>query len=122
MQAAAAKVIIQSALAGIAFLSLASMAESLPPPVEEPTYKRQQQLRQLLLQDCSVCHGKLLQGDDIGPALTPQALAEKSEWALARSILRGHEKTKMPAWAWELEENEAHWLARFIRAGRITGE
>jgi cytochrome c55X len=116
------KAFLQTAVAGFVFVSLASMAESLPPPVEEPPYKRQQQLRQLLLQDCSVCHGKLLQGGDIGPALTPQTLAEKSEWALARTILRGHDKTEMPAWAWELEEYEAHWLARFIRSGRLDGK
>ncbi|HEY3487713.1 MAG TPA: cytochrome c [Gammaproteobacteria bacterium] len=116
------KTFLKNALTGLAFVSLASMAENLPPPVEEPPYKRQQQLRQLLLQDCSVCHGKLLQGGGIGPALTPQTLAQKSEWALTRTILRGHEKSEMPAWAWELEEYEARWLARFIRVGRISGK
>jgi cytochrome c55X len=122
MRPAITKLFTRASLVAMAFLSLAAMAESLPPPVEEPPFKRQQQLHQLLLQDCSVCHGKLLQGGDIGPALTPETLAEKSEWALARSILRGHEKTKMPSWAWKLEEHEARWLARFIRSGQVTGE
>jgi mono/diheme cytochrome c family protein len=110
---------LRSALAGLAFVSIASNADLLPP--EEPTVKRQQQLHQLLLQDCSVCHGKLLQGDP-GPPLTPEALANKGEWPLVRTIIRGHDKTEMPAWAWEMEEYEARWLVRFIRSGRVNGK
>jgi mono/diheme cytochrome c family protein len=108
-------------LAGLTFISLASNAQNSPYLNEEPTVKRQQQLHQLLLQDCSVCHGKLLKGD-LAPPLTPEALADKGEWPLVRIILRGHDKTEMPAWAWELEEYEARWLVRFIRSGRVNGK
>lgn len=109
-------------VAGFAFLSLAAVAESLPPPVEEPSAKRQRQLSQLLLQDCSVCHGKLLLGGPAAPPLTAESLAGKSEHALARTITESHKETEMPAWAWKLEEQEAHWLIRLIRSGRLLGK
>jgi hypothetical protein len=41
---------------------------------------------------------------------------------LVRTIIRGHDKTRMPAWAWEMEEYEARWLVRFIRSGRVSGK
>src|SRR5688572_20200966 len=100
MPAKIMKMFLKSVLASLAFISSASIAQNFPNSVEEPPVKRQQQLHQLLLQDCSVCHGKLLQGD-LGPALTPHALTGKSEWALVRTIIRGHDETAMPAWAWE---------------------
>lgn len=115
------KALSAPALIGLVFTSLVSMAESLPPPVEEPPYKRQQQLSQLLLQDCSVCHDKLMKGN-LGPPLTREALADKSESALANSIMRGHDNTEMPAWAWKLEDYEARWLARYLRTGRLNSK
>ncbi len=121
MSAQIMKPFLKWVLVGLAFSSLASNAQNSPSPNEEPTVKRQQQLHQLLLQDCSVCHGKLLKGDP-APPLTPEALAGKSEWALVRTIIRGHDKTEMPSWAWKLEEYEARWLVRFIRSGRVTGK
>lgn len=116
------KLFLKSALASLACISLASTAQNFPYVVEEPTIKRQQQLHQLLLQDCSVCHGKLLKGGDLGPPLTFESFANKSEWALARTIIRGHDKTEMPAWAWEMEDYEARWMVRFIRSGRVNGK
>lgn len=113
--------LLKPALIGLAFVSLASIAESLPPPIEEPVFKRQQQLQQLLLQDCSVCHGKLLRGGSgPGPALTPESLAGKNEHMLARTIVEGHKETEMPAWAWKLEDHEARWVARLLRTGGLT--
>lgn len=114
------KPLLRSVLIILAFTGLTSNAQNFLN--EEPSVKRQQQLQQLLLQDCSVCHGKLLKGDDPGPPLTPEALADKGEWPLVRTILRGHDKTEMPAWAWELEDHEARWLVRFIRSGRVNGK
>jgi cytochrome c55X len=84
---------------------------------QQPGDKRQQQLRQVLAQNCSVCHGKSLQGD-IGPALTPKSLASKNEDMLVTTILEGREGTVMPSWEWMLQENDARWLVRFIRGGQ----
>ncbi len=112
--------LLKCVLTGFTFISLSAMAGNLPPPVEQPSAKQQQQLRQLLVQDCSVCHGKLLQGGSgPGPALTPESLATRSEHALARTIVEGHKESEMPAWAWKLEDYEAHWIARLLRTGQL---
>jgi cytochrome c55X len=85
---------------------------------QQPESERQTQLRRLLAQDCSVCHGMLLKGD-LGPPLTNKSLAGKSEEELMQSIMEGHEETAMPPWWWMLEEYEARWLIRFIRDNPI---
>ncbi|HEX5056832.1 MAG TPA: cytochrome c [Gammaproteobacteria bacterium] len=83
--------------------------------IEQPGKERQQQLRQVLAQNCSVCHGKSLQGD-VGPALNPKTLGGKNEDMLVSTILQGREGTIMPSWSWMLKENEARWLVRFLRS------
>ncbi|HEY3487714.1 MAG TPA: cytochrome c [Gammaproteobacteria bacterium] len=95
-----------------------SVAEA---PEQQPESERQTQLRQLLAQDCSVCHGLLLKGD-LGPPLTAKSLAGKSEHALVQIIIEGHEETAMPPWWWMLEEYEARWLVKFIRSIPINGK
>jgi cytochrome c55X len=110
--------LLKSALTGLAFVSLVSVAEDLVLH-EEPSSKRQQELRQMLLQDCGVCHGKLLQGD-LGPPLTAESLAGKTEEELVRTIMEGHDETAMPPWWWMLDEDEARWLLRFMRRARIS--
>lgn len=113
------KTTLKTALTGLAFIGSVAGAAGLTPP-EEPSIKRQQQLHQLLVQDCSVCHGKLLHGN-LAPPLTPEALAGKSERLLVGTIVQGHNETEMPGWGWKLQEHEARWLVRFIRGGRIAG-
>lgn len=90
-------------------------------PEQQPESERQTQLRRLLAQDCSVCHGILLKGD-LGPPLTDKSLASKSEDTLVTTILEGHEETAMPPWWAMLEEHEARWLVRFIRSSRVNGK
>jgi cytochrome c55X len=88
-------------------------------PEQQPESERQTQLRRLLAQDCSVCHGMLLKGD-LGPPLTDKSLSGKSEEELMQTIMEGHEETAMPPWWWMLEEYEARWLIRFIRDNPIS--
>lgn len=90
-------------------------------PEEQPGTERQRQLRQLLAQDCGVCHGGSLQGD-LGPPLTAGALAGKSEHYLVQSITEGHEETAMPPWRWIVDENDARWLVRYIRGGKAAAK
>jgi mono/diheme cytochrome c family protein len=113
------KIFLTPLVVALALISLASAAEESAPT--ELSIKRQQQLRQLLLQDCSVCHGKLLSGDR-GPALTPESLAGKNEETLVRTIVEGHKETEMPSWAWKMADNEARWLVRLIRNGNLIGK
>jgi cytochrome c55X len=118
MLAAKMRTVLKSALAGLVLVSLSATAQD-PVPREEPSSKRQQELRQILIQECGVCHGKMLQGD-LGPPLTAESLAGKSEEELVRTIMEGHDETAMPPWIWMMKEHEALWLVRFIRTAKIS--
>lgn len=122
------RTVLKSIVIGLMFVSLSSTADEYPHhPMEEPSIKRQQQLRQLLLQDCSVCHGKLLQGSELAPPLTPETLGDKSERVLVKTIIeghkdKGHKEIEMPSWDWKLEDYEARWMVKLIRSGGISGK
>lgn len=95
-------------------LALATASLTVTAVPAQPGNERQRQLRQVLAQNCSVCHGHSLQGN-IGPALTAGSLSGKSEEMLVATILEGRAGTVMPAWAWLLKEDEARWLVRYLR-------
>lgn len=97
-----------------AYLTVAGLPEYSG---KQPEQKRQQQLRQVLAQNCSVCHGPALKGD-VGPALTPKSLAGKNDDMLVATILEGRDGTLMPAWGWMLQEKDARWLVQFLRDGK----
>lgn len=82
----------------------------------EPSRERQAQLREIVAQNCTVCHGPKLKGK-IGPALTVKALGAKDEQMLVTTILEGRPDTVMPSWAFMLKENEARWLVKYLRSG-----
>jgi cytochrome c55X len=81
-----------------------------------PPAARQQELLELLRQDCGSCHGLTLQGG-LGPALLPDALRDKPPEYLAATILYGLPGTPMPPWRPFLDEDEALWLAHRIKEG-----
>jgi cytochrome c55X len=83
-------------------------------PTEPPPLERQQELRNLLEHDCGACHGLTLQGG-LGSALTPEALAGKSDDFLVTTILEGRKGTAMPPWKKFLKESEARWLVLQLR-------
>ena len=58
---------------------------------------RQQDLRNLLVQDCVSCHGLRMKGG-LGPALLPATLHGKSAEYISAIILDGRPGTAMPAW------------------------
>lgn len=88
---------------------------SIPAALAEfPCSERQQELRNLLEHDCGACHGLTLQGG-LGSALTPEALAGKSDDFLATTILEGRKGTAMPPWKKFLKESEARWLVLQLR-------
>lgn len=94
------------------------LAATLLPAVagQAPDDKRQQELQQMLYQNCSACHGPTFEGG-AGPALTTTALAAKDEQLLVDTILKGRPGTAMPAWEWMFKEEEARWLVKFLRNG-----
>jgi cytochrome c55X len=83
----------------------------------QPDAPRQAQLRQILQQNCPVCHGRALKGD-LGPALTAKALAAKDERLLVATILEGRDGTAMPAWGAMIKESEARWMLQLLRSGK----
>ena len=76
---------------------------------------RAAELEHILIQDCGSCHGLTLKGG-LGRPLTPDALAG---WAdtdtLTGIILDGMPGTAMPPWRPLLTEEEAMWIARYLK-------
>ena len=83
---------------------------------ERPPPARQDELRNLLLQDCGSCHGMRLTGG-LGPALTPQALQGKPRELLITTVSEGRPGTPMPPWKPLLSESDIAWLVDYL-----TGE
>jgi cytochrome c55X len=80
----------------------------------EPSQDRKITLRNMLKQDCGACHGLTLKGG-MGPALLPEALAEKSDDFLISTILNGRPGTAMPPWRPFMNQDEAAWLLGILR-------
>jgi cytochrome c55X len=81
-----------------------------------PDAARQAELVRLVRQDCGSCHGMRLTGG-LGPALTPQALADRPVDAMAATIYHGRPGTPMPGWAPLLSEADAAWIAAQLARG-----
>ena len=73
------------------------------------TKKRQQDLKNLLIQDCGSCHGLTMRGG-LGPALLPSNLKGKSAEFITSTILDGRPGTAMPGWRALLSVTEAQWM------------
>lgn len=82
----------------------------------QPDISRQQQLLRLVRQDCGSCHGMKLTGG-LGPALTREALADRSAETLVATILHGRPGTPMPPWSSMLSAVDAKWIAEWLLAG-----
>ena len=80
----------------------------------EVAAERQAELRHLLTHDCGSCHGLRLTGG-LGPPLTPAKLAGKGSLELATIIRHGLPGTPMPPWKAMLSDEEARWLAEFMK-------
>lgn len=77
---------------------------------------RTAELVRLVRQECGSCHGMRLTGG-LGPALTPEALADKPAESLAATIVHGRPGTPMPAWRPMLSEADAHWIVAQLLRG-----
>ena len=83
---------------------------------QTPSAERQETLIHLLKQDCGSCHGMTLKGG-LGPALLPEALADKPNYVLVGTILYGRETLAMPAWDGILNKSEVEWLVAKLKEG-----
>ena len=76
--------------------------------------QRQQELSNLLRQDCGSCHGLLFKGG-LGPPLLPDDLSTRSDAVLVDTILNGRPRTAMPPWREFLSPSEAAWIVEKLR-------
>jgi cytochrome c55X len=83
---------------------------------DTPSSARQDELRNLLLQDCGSCHGMRLTGG-LGPALTPQALHGKPRELLIATVSDGRPNTPMPPWKPLLSQSDIAWLVDYLISG-----
>jgi len=74
------------------------------------------ELTDLLLQDCGSCHGMTMKGG-LGPALTPQALKNRSREVIRLTISNGRPGTPMPPWNKILTKQEINWIVNTLYEG-----
>ena len=102
-------------LTGLTFIIVAStpvLADS------ETSTPRQQELMNMLKQDCGSCHGLQMKGG-LGPALLPETLKGKSAEFITTTILYGRPGTAMPPWRFLLSPAEARWMADTLLQGDL---
>ena len=80
--------------------------------------RRQQELSNILVQDCGSCHGFTMRGG-LGPALLPDALSGKSAEAISAVIMNGRPGSAMPPWRALLSPAEARWMAEILLSGEL---
>lgn len=91
----------------------------LLPALGAPAVRAQdaKRLEHMLIQDCGSCHGLTMKGG-LGRPLTREALADTDPDSLASIILDGVPGTAMPPWRPLLTEDEALWMANYLKKGK----
>lgn len=84
------------------------------PVFAEVPPERARALEHMVLQDCGSCHGLTLKGG-LGRPLTAEALANAEPEGLALIILDGIPGTAMPPWRPLMTEDEALWIANYLK-------
>ena len=100
----------------LALLAGSALAQTPSETIAPPTAERQQALVRMVRQDCGSCHGLYLTGG-LGPALTPEALADKPLDSMVATIYGGRPGTPMAPWKAMLSEAEARWITEQLFAG-----
>lgn len=95
--------------------SLLALCLAAMPAVAEVPPDRARALEHMILQDCGSCHGLTMKGG-LGRPLTPDALAHAEPGGLALIILDGIPGTAMPPWRPLLTEDEALWIASYLKS------
>lgn len=94
------------AVAAALVLATPAMAEVAP--------DRARALEHMVLQDCGSCHGLTMKGG-LGRPLTSEALTQAEPEGLALIILDGIPGTAMPPWRPLVTEDEALWIANYLK-------
>lgn len=80
--------------------------------------RRQQELINMVRQDCGSCHGITLNGG-LGPPLTSRVLTGKSHGLLFNTIMYGRKDTPMPPWQGLLSREEIEWIVTRLKDGSL---
>lgn len=83
----------------------------------EPSAEKQTEIRTMLKNMCSACHGENLKGA-IGPALKPETLANKADDMLIDTIYNGRKGTMMSSWKASMNKDEIGWLVGVLKSGK----
>jgi cytochrome c55X len=83
----------------------------------EPSAEKQAEIRTMLKNTCSSCHGVDLKGA-IGPALKPETLGSKSDELLIDTIYNGRKGTMMSSWKASMNKDEIAWLVGILKSGK----
>lgn len=94
--------------------SLALLLLLASPVMADIAPDRVAELQHMVTQDCGSCHGLTLKGG-LGSPLTSDALDGAEPETLASIILDGVPGTAMPPWRPLLSEEEAIWIARYLK-------
>ena len=93
--------------------AFAAAAEGKP---VAPEAERARELIHIVRQDCGSCHGLTLAGG-LGPALTPEVLADRPFEGLVATVVSGRPKTPMPPFLGIVSEPEAEWIVDQLMRG-----
>ncbi|WP_341645240.1 c-type cytochrome [Thauera sp. SDU_THAU2] len=91
-------------------------AQEARPAVTTPETQRARELIHIVRQDCGSCHGLTLAGG-LGPALTPDVLADKPFEGLVATVFSGRPGTPMPPFRSIVSEAEAEWIVDQLMRG-----
>jgi cytochrome c55X len=94
-----------------AILAVLSLAIAAPAAAEDG-----KRLEHMVQQDCGSCHGLTMKGG-LGRPLTREALDELDPQTIASIIFDGVPGTAMPPWRPLLREDEALWIANYLKKG-----
>jgi cytochrome c55X len=86
-------------------------------PAPDAVAQDAKRLEQIVAQDCGSCHGLTRKGG-LGRPITPQALADANSETIAGIILDGVPGTAMPPWRPLITEDEALWMADYLKNGK----
>ncbi|MDI3489459.1 MAG: cytochrome c55X [Thauera sp.] len=95
---------------------VAAFASASETKAVAPEEQRARELIHIVRQDCGSCHGLTLAGG-LGPALTPDALADKPFEGLVATVVSGRPGTPMPPFRGIVSEPEAEWIVDQLMRG-----
>ncbi len=103
-------------VAHVAVFIGAALIAAYASAADQPDPLRYRELVHIVRQDCGSCHGLTLAGG-LGPALTPEALADKPPEGLVATIVGGRPGTPMPPFLGIVSEAEASWIVDQLMRG-----